>query len=163
MACVLKGGISDKEHTCQCGRHKRSRFDPSVGKIPWRRAWQPTPIFLPENPMDRGTWRATVHGVAKSQTQLKWLRMHAVQPKITLALSAVICWSHSSLLWLFQQSYHSLYSVWAINKSTWVFSCDLLNHIYPVMHFAFIPTTLHSVKIWPVVLTCWNTFLDTVS
>ena len=25
----------------------RLRFDPSVGKIPWRRAWQPTPVFLP--------------------------------------------------------------------------------------------------------------------
>ena len=23
-------------------------FDPWVGKIPWRRAWQPTPVFLPE-------------------------------------------------------------------------------------------------------------------
>ena len=23
-------------------------FDPWVGKIPWRRKWQPTPIFLPE-------------------------------------------------------------------------------------------------------------------
>ena len=27
-------------------------------------------------PMDRGAWWATVHGVAKSQTQLKWLSMH---------------------------------------------------------------------------------------
>ena len=26
---------------------KRCRFDPWVGKIPWRRAWQPTPVFLP--------------------------------------------------------------------------------------------------------------------
>ena len=25
----------------------RRRFDPWVGKIPWRRAWQPTPIFFP--------------------------------------------------------------------------------------------------------------------
>ena len=25
----------------------RERFNPWVGKIPWRRAWQPTPIFLP--------------------------------------------------------------------------------------------------------------------
>ena len=25
----------------------RRRFDPWVGKIPWRRAWQPTPVFLP--------------------------------------------------------------------------------------------------------------------
>ena len=26
---------------------RRSRLDPWVGKIPWRRAWQPTPVFLP--------------------------------------------------------------------------------------------------------------------
>ena len=26
---------------------KESGFDPCVGKIPWRRAWQPTPVFLP--------------------------------------------------------------------------------------------------------------------
>ena len=30
----------------------------SVGKIPWRRTWQPILIFLPENSMDRGGWRA---------------------------------------------------------------------------------------------------------
>ena len=41
------GGVSGKEPACQCGRHKRWRFDPWVGKIPWRRAWQPTPVFLP--------------------------------------------------------------------------------------------------------------------
>jgi len=28
-------------------RSKRHRFDPKVGKIPWRRAQQPTPVFLP--------------------------------------------------------------------------------------------------------------------
>ena len=32
-----------KESTCQCRRCKRHRFDPWVGKIPWRRKWQPTP------------------------------------------------------------------------------------------------------------------------
>ena len=30
-----------------------------------------------ENPMDRGAWWSTVHGAAKSRTQLKWLSMHA--------------------------------------------------------------------------------------
>ena len=30
-----------------------------------RRNWQPTPVFLLENPMDRGAWQATVHGVTK--------------------------------------------------------------------------------------------------
>ena len=41
------GGISGKESPCPCRRHKRHRFDPWVRKIPWRRAWQPTPVFLP--------------------------------------------------------------------------------------------------------------------
>ena len=41
------GGASGKETTCHCRRHKRHGFDPWVGKMPWRRAWQPTPIFLP--------------------------------------------------------------------------------------------------------------------
>ena len=36
-----------KESTCQCRRHKRLRFNPWVGKIPWRRVWQPTPVLLP--------------------------------------------------------------------------------------------------------------------
>ena len=27
-----------------------------LGKIPWRRKWHPTPVFLPGNPMDRGAW-----------------------------------------------------------------------------------------------------------
>ena len=49
------------------GEIQRLRFDRWFRKIPWRRAWQPTLVSL-ENPMDRGAWRATVHGVAKNQT-----------------------------------------------------------------------------------------------
>ena len=36
--------LRGKESACKC---KRRRFDPWVGKIPWRRKWQPTLIFLP--------------------------------------------------------------------------------------------------------------------
>ena len=36
-----------KDPACQCRRHTRRGFDPCVGKIPWRRARQPTPVFLP--------------------------------------------------------------------------------------------------------------------
>ena len=43
----MPGGTTGKEPTRQCRRHKRHRFSPGVGKIPWRRAWQPTPVFLP--------------------------------------------------------------------------------------------------------------------
>ena len=41
------GGISGKEPACQCSRYKSCRFDPWVGNIPWRRAWQLTSVFLP--------------------------------------------------------------------------------------------------------------------
>ena len=40
------GGARGKEPICQCRRLKRRGFDPWVGKIPWRRAWQATPVFL---------------------------------------------------------------------------------------------------------------------
>ena len=39
--------LSGKEPACQCRRLRNLEFDPWVGKIPWRREWQPTPIFLP--------------------------------------------------------------------------------------------------------------------
>jgi len=41
------GGAGGKESACQCRRHKRCGFDPWVGKVPSRRAWQPTLVFLP--------------------------------------------------------------------------------------------------------------------
>ena len=40
------GGTSGKESTWQCRRYE-TWVDPWVGKIPWRRARQPTPVFLP--------------------------------------------------------------------------------------------------------------------
>ena len=43
----LPGQCSGEEPACQCRRQKRYGFNPWVRKIPWRRAWQPTPIFLP--------------------------------------------------------------------------------------------------------------------
>ena len=66
---LITGGLtrllSGKESGC------RYRFDPRVRTIPWRRAWQPTPVCLPGESMDRGAWRAIVHRVVKSQTQLR--------------------------------------------------------------------------------------------
>ena len=41
------GGAGGEEPACQCRRCKRHRFDPWVGKIPWRRKALPNPVFLP--------------------------------------------------------------------------------------------------------------------
>jgi len=36
-----------------------------VGKIPWKRKWQPASAFFPRKFCGRGAWWATVHGIAK--------------------------------------------------------------------------------------------------
>ena len=49
-ACTSMGfpsGTSGKESTCQRRRHKIPGFNPWVRNIPWKRAWQSTPGFLP--------------------------------------------------------------------------------------------------------------------
>ena len=45
--CTLLASLGGKESNCQYRRCKRCRFDPWVGKIPWSRKWQTTPVFLP--------------------------------------------------------------------------------------------------------------------
>jgi len=47
MIWSFPGGTSGKESACQCRKCKRHGFHPWVTKIPWRRKWQPTPVFLP--------------------------------------------------------------------------------------------------------------------
>ena len=61
-AVGLPQWLSAKEFTC-CA--------PWVRKIPWRRGWQLTLIFLPGESLDRGSWRATVHSIAESG-QKQW-------------------------------------------------------------------------------------------
>ena len=47
-----------KEPACQCRRHKRCGFDPWVRKIPWRKKWHPTPVFLP----GKSHWQRSLAG-----------------------------------------------------------------------------------------------------
>ena len=47
---------------------KSHRFSPWVRMIPWRRAWQSTPIFLPGGSHGQEAWQAMVHRVAESDT-----------------------------------------------------------------------------------------------
>ena len=44
------GGTSGKEPACQCRRHQRRGFNPWARTIPWKRALQSTPVFLPGEP-----------------------------------------------------------------------------------------------------------------
>ena len=41
------GALVVKNPPANAGAIRKCAFNPWVGKIPWRRAWQPTPVFLP--------------------------------------------------------------------------------------------------------------------
>jgi len=79
IMCVLSpfpGGASGKGPACQCRTRKRCGFDPWVGKIPWRRAWQPTSVFLPEESHGQRSLASYSPRITRSWTQLKWLGRH---------------------------------------------------------------------------------------
>ena len=65
---IFLNGTSDKEPACQCRRLKRCRLNPWVGKVPWRREWQPTPVFLPGK--SHGQRSLAGYGITKSWKQL---------------------------------------------------------------------------------------------
>ena len=65
MFLGFPGGSYAKRIHLQC---ERPGFDPWVEKIPWRREQLPTQYAGPENPMDRGAWKATVHGITELDT-----------------------------------------------------------------------------------------------
>ena len=51
---------------------------PGSGRTPGGEHGNPLQYSCLENPVDRGAWRATVHGVAKSRTRLKRLSTHSL-------------------------------------------------------------------------------------
>ena len=64
--------LSGEESTCQCRRH---RFDPWIGQIPWRRAWQPAAVFLPgESPWTEGAGGLQSRG--SQRVRHSWARKH---------------------------------------------------------------------------------------
>ena len=63
--------------------------------IPWRRAWQPTPVFLPGEPLDRGARWAAVHGVAELN-----MRLSTSSPKCLISnCNPVECQDFSIWIW----------------------------------------------------------------
>ena len=69
--------LSGKESACQCRRHRVHRFNPWVRKIPWRKKWQPTPVFLPgESHGLRSLWGYSPWG-HKESNMTERLNTHA--------------------------------------------------------------------------------------
>ena len=84
------GGASGKEPACQYRRLKRHGFSPWVRKIPWRRVWQPTPVFLPGESHGQRSLVGYSLKLTKWWTRLKGLSTHA----------ASVCCHWLALCWL---------------------------------------------------------------
>ena len=69
--------LSGKESTCDAGDTGDPGLIPGSGRSPGGGRGNPLQYSCLENATDRGAWQTTVHGVAKSLTQLKRLSMHA--------------------------------------------------------------------------------------
>ena len=65
---LLRAFLVAKMVKMLCLQCRKPGFNPWVRKIPWRSKCYPFQYFCLESSMDRGAWRATVHGVAESDT-----------------------------------------------------------------------------------------------
>ena len=65
MKCIFSSGSDGKESACNAGD---TALISELGRSPGEGNGYPFQYFCLENPMDRGAWRATVHGVAESDT-----------------------------------------------------------------------------------------------
>ena len=61
------GGADDKQSACSA---RDPGLIPGSGRFPGEGNGYPLQCSCLENPIDRGAWQATVHGVAKNQTRL---------------------------------------------------------------------------------------------
>ena len=73
--------LAVKNRLANAGDSKRHGFNPWVGKMPWRQAWQLTPLYLPGESQRQRSLVGYIQGVAKSWAQLKRLSM---QPHLPL-------------------------------------------------------------------------------
>ena len=95
----------------QCGR---PRFDPWVGKILWRRKWQPTPVFLPGKSHGRRSLAGYSSWEPKESDMTEQHHFHFLKSLVWWAsqILSVACWSFKLYLFYF-------YSTSRWSKSFW--------------------------------------------
>ena len=79
----------------QCRRCKRHWFDPWVGKIPWRREWQPTPVFLPGKFNGQRSLAGYSPWRHKDSDTTEWLTLSHFPIQIPFDSSLLFRWKHS--------------------------------------------------------------------
>ena len=120
-------------------------MDSWVRKIPWRRKWYPTPVFLPGNPMDRGVWRATVLRVAKSLTRLSTGSWHSIYQFSSL----LSCVQLSATPWT--AAHQASLSITSSQRLLKLMSIELVmpsNHPIPCCPLLLLPSIFPSIRVF---------------
>ena len=89
IICKCFHGNSDGKESACFARNWGSI--PGSGRSPGEGSGYLLQYSCLENPMGRGTWLATVHGVAKTWIQLKWLNMHDYLQVFSFSLGQLSC------------------------------------------------------------------------
>ena len=90
--------------TYQCRRHQFSSW---VGKIPCRREWQPTPVFLPGESHGQRVWQVSVHRVDLGYTKhlspdqwQPWKEQPPIHsPIVAMKSSSLVTMKGADLIW----------------------------------------------------------------
>ena len=72
----LRRWLNCREFACQCRRLRSHGLNPSVEKIPWRREWQPTPVFLPGKFHGQRSLMGYSPSGRKESDTTEWLNTH---------------------------------------------------------------------------------------
>ena len=80
-----------KNPTANAGDIRDTGLVPGLERFPEGGQGNPLQYSCLEDPMDRGAWWVTVHGITKSQTQLKPLSMHTNTSKKSLSSQDLMC------------------------------------------------------------------------
>ena len=125
------GDASGKESACQCRKHE---FNPWVGKIPWRRKWQPIPVFLPGESHGQSSLASHIpQGCKELDTTEVTVLMHgrfilretySSWTFVTGFFHYHVFNVHSCCTWIYMNQYISFYG-WII------FHCMDLHLVYP--------------------------------
>ena len=102
--------LGGKEPACQCEKDRWCRFSLWVGKIPWRRKWQPIPVFLPGKSHGQGSLEGYSPWGCIGSDMTEWLSTSWVKVPMLLgsSLQIIVTWAREppvGYIWIFKNEF----------------------------------------------------------
>ena len=74
---ITQSGCLSRRVCLQCRGHRSLTFDPWMGKSPWRRKWQPTPVFVPRESNGQRSFVGYSPRGCKELDPTRWVSTHS--------------------------------------------------------------------------------------